>query len=352
MVTVKKGSRLEQEVIRRVTAERRLKAALVALKAARERAADAHEDDTGRDDMLAAINHQMRGPLASVTNAFSLLGDSVLTPEQADWVSAGRHGARALLYQLNQLRELGHLELHGIELDEAEAAVADLLDDVVDLFSTQIQSERLELYAQLAPGAGARILCDIGRIRQILINLVSMGLAARRGDRILLSADLIDEELHLRVEVPASAPTVASIVRRPGARGDDAPVTVEAGELGLTITRRLVALLGGHLSIDGTSRGDFQVAVRIPWKLARQPRDRHVAKLLDAAREADVALIVPGRHRDLLLEETFRRWGVTFHRYERARSIVQARQQPTLVVAQGDATNMLRVTARGGIRSV
>lgn len=336
---------LEREIERREVAEKRLRAALVALKEARQPAADAGQE---LREFLEMVNHQMRGPLASVLNAFGLLADSALTSEQNDWVAAGLHGARALLYQINQLAELGQLETRAVELEPSDVAVADLLDDVVDLFTPQVRSERVELFARLAPEAGARIHCDVGRVRQVLINLLSLALGSRQGDRVLLEAELAGVELVLRARAPHRRPALKG---QPAGERQPAVLTAEVGELGLMITRRVVQLLGGSVTLADVPEEGLTVTARLPWQPARQARDRRIASLLDKARATRVAVLADDDEPSLIVE-ALARWGVPHRRFDRPRALQRAAYEADVVVAEGDLATLLRATAREGLRSV
>lgn len=351
---------LREEIPRRRKAEQRLAHALNALKEARQSLAEfkalESADDSGglaQDELLVTINHQMRSPLSALVNSLELLAHSVLSPEQMDWVNSASQAAAAMHYQLNQLRDLGQIELQGLELEESDAAIADLIDDVVDLFSAQARSERITLYGRVSPAAGIRVHCDVGRLRQILINLVAYALTFRTGDLVVLDAEREDDEMIFAVNVAPSRRTLEQLALPAGERAEGPQrVPEDPGGLGLVITHRLVELMDGRITSSMDDRAGLRLTVRLPLSLARQPRDRYLESLKDALANLNLTLL--GREPDErnLALQTLERWDVKHPRIPRPRALERARRRPDLVLAQGDDTPLLRAVARRKIRSL
>ncbi|MDX1571645.1 MAG: response regulator [Xanthomonadales bacterium] len=353
------ATRLKEEIARRAKAEKRLSHALSALKEARQslaefkglEAADA-AGGLAHDELLITINHQMRSPLNVLLNSLKLLGGSVLSPDQMELVNAGNQAANSLLYQVNQLRDLGQIELQGLELDEADVSVADLVDDVIDLFSAQARTEHVVLFGRVSPDAAVRIRCDIGRVRQILINLVAYAFTFRSGDDILLSVRCADDKLAFSIYA-APAATTRSGFRTGAYRLESARQAPEdTTGLGLVITHKLVELLGGEMSSRMLGDDGLHLVAFLPLKLARQEKDRYIESLKSALAETNLVLIGHEPTEASLLVQALDRWNIKHPRQPKARNLESAKKKPDLALAEGDDTTLLRASARMGIRSI
>ncbi len=231
---------------------------------AKEKAEAASRSKT---EFLATVSHELRTPMNGVLGNLTLLADASLPTEEKRLADVARRSAETLLRLLDDILDLSKLEARRIDLEEADCALPQLIDGVLEVLRPNAADRGLELSARLMPSVPEVIVTDPARLRQILFNLVGnavkfteeghVAVRVRRLDRA--PADLIayghPDSFLLEFEVedtgigiaPGSVATLfdrftqadSSITRRYGGTG-----------LGLAICRDLCLLMGGSIAVD------------------------------------------------------------------------------------------------------
>lgn len=241
-------------VVRDVTETRR---STEALRRAKERAEAA---DQAKSMFVAQMSHEIRTPLNTVIGMAELLMETPLSDEQREYAAMIGTGGRSLLAIVNDILDLARIESGRIELDLQPFSLAECLEESLDLVRHSATGKHLELHYRLAPDLPELLLGDAARLRQILVNLLSNAIKfTERGEVTLAAAcrrDATTDGLYaVRLVVSDTgigitpeqitqifAPFVqadGSISRRYGGTG-----------LGLTISRKLAALMQGELAVE------------------------------------------------------------------------------------------------------
>jgi Amt family ammonium transporter len=223
------------------------------LAAAREHAENATRFNSR---FLSSMSHELRTPLNAIIGFSELLEEQVsgaLTPTQAEYVAYVLSSGRHLLHLVNDVLDLSTAQTGGMSLDRAWTApevIVDSLRDVVDsLAGKQGVTLELELPLDLPD-----IHVDPLRMRQVLYNLLSNGIKfTPRGGRVRLSVRAHERELVLSVADTGvgirgeDLPRLFGELEQLGAGPDPRP---EGSGLGLALTKKLVELHGGAISVE------------------------------------------------------------------------------------------------------
>ncbi|MBI3506930.1 MAG: HAMP domain-containing histidine kinase [Proteobacteria bacterium] len=232
---------------------------------------DAVRANQAKAEFLANMSHELRTPLNAIIGFAEFLqiriGKQLPDRERAyldDIVQAAFH----LLSIIQEILDFARLEAGKLAVQEDKMRLAEIVDASVRLVRKQAEAKRVSLYENL--DSAVRIVGDATKIRQISTNLVTNAVKfTPAGGRVDVWCGLdADGAPCLRVvdSGVGMSPNEVELALKPFMRVATSPFVAKEGGigLGLPISRALVELHGGTLSIDSQPRRGTSVTVRLP----------------------------------------------------------------------------------------
>lgn len=230
-----------------ISERKAVEAALVDARESAERANHA------KSSFLSSMSHELRTPMNAILGFSQMLQyDSGLNDDQQDNVQEILKGGRHLLSLINEVLDLAKIESGRIDLSLVCVDVADVAEDCRQLIQPLAAARQIVLRLEVAPET--TVLADRTRLKQVLLNLLSNAIKYNHhGGSIHLSAQPMSGE-HLRITVSDTGPGIAQDripeLFQPFSRLAAENSDIEGTGIGLTITRRLVELMGGRVGVD------------------------------------------------------------------------------------------------------
>lgn len=258
-----------RDITERLRAENALKQKNLELQEATRLAEQASR---AKSHFLANINHELRTPLHGVLATLSVLASTPLSQEQTAHVRLIQRSADALFHLVGDILDFTTLEAGGLELERVPVCLSGLAELVLEGAREEARGKGLRLILALKDLPRQKVLLDPVRTRQVLQNLLGNALKFTRQGSIEVHWQFLPKKRSLRCEVRDSG--IGIDPEKQGVIFDyftqaDASTTrrFEGIGLGLSLSLRLVRLMGGFLGLDSqVGRGStffFEIPVEL-----------------------------------------------------------------------------------------
>lgn len=231
-------------------------------------------------DLLAMLSHDIRNPLNALMGVVQLLDRGDLSDEQHRFVRLLKSSSEHMLNLLNHVLELSRAESSTFTLAETPFSLRTVVDDVVSTFDAAAREKGLTIRSAIAEGVPATAIGDPVSIRQILTNLVGNAVKFTSVGSVTITVgtrEIGTDAVTLAIAVSDTgigiAPDVINRIFDEFAQASyETTMRFGGSGLGLTITRRLLALYGSTVQVESVpgEGSTFSFDLRLPLPLARQ----------------------------------------------------------------------------------
>jgi signal transduction histidine kinase/ligand-binding sensor domain-containing protein/DNA-binding response OmpR family regulator len=214
-----------------------------------------------KSQFLANISHEIRTPMNGVLGMTELALGVAENEEQVEYLQTARASGEALLGVINDILDFSKIESGKLELDPVEFNLTDCVEKSVEALAPKAFEKGLDLLCQIDPAVPERLVGDAGRLRQVLLNLLSNALKFTETGDIQVSVRMgvpTRPDLHqISLEFCVSdtgvgvAPDKQEAIFESFVQADATTSRRYGGTgLGLTISRSLVGLMGGRIWVE------------------------------------------------------------------------------------------------------
>ena len=230
---------------------------------------EAREASDAKSHFIGVISHEFRTPLTAIIGYTDLLSTGVsgkLQPTQERQLDRIRTSAWHLTQLVDEILTFSRLEAGRESLNFEAADVVTLARDAVSLVSPAAAAKGIGLACEL-PDSGIAVRTDAGKLRQVLLNLLGNAVKFTEKGGIILRVRPVDNAVEFTVTdtgVGISPENIERIFDRFWQANQGTSHNVSGAGLGLTVSRRLVQLIGGTLRVESEPGKGSTFSFHIP----------------------------------------------------------------------------------------
>ena len=211
-----------------------------------------------KSQFLAAMSHEIRTPMNAVLGLLGLMQETQLDEQQKRYISTALDSGQGLLTLINDILDFSKIEAGKLSLEYHDFNVSQTLYGLIELMQVRAQNKNISLASFIDPNISDYLSGDQGRIRQILLNLISNAVKFTDEGSVIVRLDAL--ELHKnRYELCLSVEDTGIGIKATDqdqlfddfVQADGADTRRYGGTgLGLSISKKLVDMMGGRIEIE------------------------------------------------------------------------------------------------------
>ena len=234
-----------------------------------------------KSQFVAAMSHEIRTPMNGIVGMTELLLDTRLTDLQKEFTETVRSSAQSLLTIIGNVLDFSRIEAgmqHTVKIPFSPRPV---IEETIGVMAHGAHQKGLDLGCFISPDMPREVIGDPGSLRQVLLNLLSNSVKFTPSGEVIARAGVsrpVNGRPEIWFEVSDTgigiAPDVMPRLFKPFGQADKSIGRRFGGTgLGLVISRSLVELMGGKLSLDSTLHKGTCTRFSIPWIAGTDPKD-------------------------------------------------------------------------------
>ncbi|TCJ17184.1 PAS domain S-box protein [Parasulfuritortus cantonensis] len=236
----------------------------------------AERANQAKSEFLANMSHEIRTPMNAVLGLCYLLEKQELTPVSRDMVQKIHGAGRSLLGIINDILDFSKIEAQRLVIEQVPFRLSDVLDNLASIMSSAVGSKAIEAVVAPVPLGADFLRGDPLRLGQVLINLAGNAIKFTDEGEVVMATELVTSDadgVRLRFSVRDTGigipPDKQEAIFSAFTQANNSTTRSFGGTgLGLTISRRLVELMGGTLRVASEPGKGSAFSFELPFEFS------------------------------------------------------------------------------------
>lgn len=228
-----------------------------------------------KSDFLANMSHEIRTPMNAVIGMAEMALREDLPPAARGYVSQIIASGKTLLTIINDILDFSKIEAGKMTIEEEEYEPMSLVNDVANIINTRIGEKDVELILDIAPNLPRKLMGDINRLKQVIINLANNAVKFTRQGQVVLKVGFrktLKDEIRLEISVQDTGigikkEDMQKLFREFQQVDSKRNRNIEGTGLGLAIANRIITLMGGEIHVESEYEKGSRFSFWIPQKI-------------------------------------------------------------------------------------
>jgi signal transduction histidine kinase/ActR/RegA family two-component response regulator len=284
---------------------------------AKKMAIRAKQANKSKSEFLANMSHEIRTPLNAIMGFIDLLKEKESDSEKLQYMKTIQNSSIALLGIINDILDFSKIESGNLAIDKVDFNVEDEFKTLVELFMAKASEKSINLELIMDPNMPSALHSDPLRIKQVIANLISNAIKfTPRNGKVVLNIRYTNGKLAVSVSdngigIPkdkqkhifkAFSQAETSTTRKYGGTG-----------LGLTISSRLISLLGGVLKLESVEGEGSTFSFEIDVKIGKHKKASNISAInLDLFRGKKILLVEDNKANQMFMSLILKKLGLSY----------------------------------------
>ncbi len=242
---------------------------------ARKQQEELEQISESKNSFFASMSHEIRTPINTIIGLNEMILRESREEMTKDYAENIQSASKMLLNLVNDILDLSQMEMKKMEIIPLEYKTVDLFGDLIDMIQVRLKEKKLDFLVDIDENLPTVLFGDMKRVNQVVLNILTNAAKYTREGSVTLSAHmepLTEDEISLKISVSDTGigirkedlQHIYDSFKRADARTN---LRVEGSGLGLSITKQLVDLMDGEITVDSIYTRGSDFTVTLPQKV-------------------------------------------------------------------------------------